>query len=245
MPLAASLVGLGQGAFLLVLPLLRLAGLVPMAACAQTGFSLPANQRAHTTVGFCGGKFWDCPWLCGEEEGNPVAVSAMHRAEGGWYKRPQWSVPAGLVDGGLIGHSVLQTRNCFHWMSFCWQRAVQEGSRDQRSSLGLGGSGGSMWPPMGPDHPPNPTCVFRSCSCSPKATGSARRSPRPPIRHPLAPTPCCRSPCASGAVAQIWWRKCALGSSSWWTWQAQSGHRRFSDVPPTPPTSPQLLTCGL
>ena len=44
MPLAASLVGLGQGAFLLVLPLLQLAGLVPMAACAQTGFSLSASQ---------------------------------------------------------------------------------------------------------------------------------------------------------------------------------------------------------
>ena len=79
--------------------------------------------------------------------------------------------------------------------------------------------------------------VLRSCSSSPKATGSARRSPRPPTRHRRARTRCCRSPCAGAAAAHTWRRKCASAGSSWWTWRARSGRPRFASSP-SPSGSP-------
>lgn len=80
-----------------------------------------------------------------------------------------------------------------------------------------------------------PLCTWLLGPCSsPKATGSARRSPRPPTRRRPARTRCCRSSCAGAAAAHTRRRRCASAGSSWWTWRARSGRPRFASSPSPP-----------
>lgn len=69
---------------------------------------------------------------------------------------------------------------------------------------------------------------FRSWSYWWRATSSALRSRRQPIRRHPARTPCCRWPSNSRAAAATCCRKSALHASSWSTWPALNGQRRWA-----------------
>lgn len=70
--------------------------------------------------------------------------------------------------------------------------------------------------------------LFRSWSYWWRATSSALRSRRQPIRRPPARTPCCRWPSSSRAAAATCCRRSASHASSWSTWPALNGQRRWA-----------------
>lgn len=60
-------------------------------------------------------------------------------------------------------------------------------------------------------------CVLRSWNCWWRVTNSAPRSQQLPIRHHLAPTPCCRWPSSNRVGVEMYCRRFALHASSWLT----------------------------
>lgn len=172
----------------------------------------------------------------GGELGNPLAMSAAGRGQGG--RDPPVSKVPSLPDAPTpraANRKPLPPLQALPSVSGRrGRRRAREGARPPSRPVIL-----RSWP-----RPPAAASVRRSCSSSPEATGSARRSPRPPTRRPRAPTPCCRSPCASSVAARPRRRKCASGGCSWWTWRARSGrprcHARAPPAPPSPVTTTDL-----